>query len=114
DVTERAECTLPGVNQTYRAIRVDNSNNLSYELVSDCAQLVIDLGAAEADVAVAQQQLNDAMMLDPSSPQIEELEFNLAVAEDRESNVEFDLRAVEQQMQYTRLVHLIYEHGVEL
>lgn len=114
DPALRAECTLPGVGLTYRALAVDNTFNLSFELLNRCSQLVADLATAEGEVDVARQALDDAMMVDPDSPQIEDLEFALAVALDAQNSIEGDLRTIEQQIQYTRLVHLVYEHGVDL
>ncbi|MEO1173861.1 MAG: hypothetical protein AAFX94_17710, partial [Myxococcota bacterium] len=111
---DRAECTLPGVGQTYRAIAVENTFNLSFEMVRECSALVAQLPALEAAVVDAERVLADAMMLDPNSDDIDELDRQLAIAENELGDVEFELRALEQQMQYTRLVHLIYEHGVEL
>ncbi|MEO0813197.1 MAG: zinc-dependent metalloprotease, partial [Myxococcota bacterium] len=83
DPAERVECTLPGIGQTYRSIAVENTFNLGFDMVTDCARFVVELAVAESEEAVAQTALDDAMMVDPGSPLISDLELELAIAQDR-------------------------------
>lgn len=112
---DRAECTLPGAGLTYRSLKVANSYNLGYDFVSDCSQTVSEMMAAEANWDAAEAALETAIATDPSNAaQIEQLEEEAAIAEDSYLNLEFDVNVFEQTLQFSRLVHLIYEHGVEL
>ncbi|MEL6195808.1 MAG: zinc-dependent metalloprotease [Myxococcota bacterium] len=114
DPSRRAQCVLPGVGLTYQAIAVEERFNLSFDMVSECSSLVERLAEANALVEVAERALEEALMIDPSSDQIDALRTDVENREEAVDDIEFDLRAVEQQMQYTRLVHLVYEHGTEL
>jgi hypothetical protein len=93
--SQRAECTLPTGGQTYRAVKVAEGTNIGYDLVSECARYASELAQAKA---VASTATGDA----------------LAEAQKNISRASSQLARLEQILQYTRLIHLAYEHGAEL
>ncbi len=133
-----AECTLPDSGQTYRALDTDDGYGIGYDMVEKCSNLVgqltqtrDDLVQAVIDRDTAEDDLEDAeAALAANSDPGQEATLQAAVddAEDaydsaynawwrlevRKDNVEFDLSLAQQALQYTRLVHLVYEHGDEL
>lgn len=110
---DAAECTLPESGLTYRGRKGPESFNsgpthfVGFEMVQDCATQVQALLDAETELAIKEAQL----ATDPTNPIfISERDK----AETSRSAQKVRLARVQQMLQYIRLVHSIYEHGVGL
>lgn len=113
----RAECTMPDVGVTYRAIKVADASNISnigFDMVNECAAFRTSYDTALGDLQTAQAALAAAISNDPNDPAIPDLQDDVRSAQVDVENAEFDLGVVQQMLQYTRIVHALYEHGIEL
>ncbi len=104
---DTAECAIPDSGITYRAFRVNDGFEIAWDLVSDCAQQSGELKQAQEDYAQAQVDLAG----DPDDVALIEA-YNEAF--DAMDDAEDVLASVQQNLQYMRLVHLVYEFGAEL
>jgi hypothetical protein len=116
--TDYRACVLPFSGLTYRALKVpsatvadtyDEENSIAYKLVDECATQVADIATLNDDLNV----LNTALVgLEGDAKADKEEEI-----EDKENDIEWaqdDLNMTEQTLQYARLVHRVYEYGVDL
>ena len=91
---------------TYRALRASEGvgagqHDIGWQLVTDCAN-------RKTQLADAQQALDDALNAPTPDPRtIDDAQRQVDIAE-------INLGAAAQMLQYVRLVHSLYEHGVEL
>ncbi len=103
---DRAECQPESSAVTYRALRASvgvgaGDHDIGWQLVNDCA-------TRKTELETAQQDLEDALNAPTPDPRvIDDAQRQVDIAE-------INLGAAAQMLQYVRLVHSLYEHGVEL
>jgi hypothetical protein len=101
---DKAECQPESSNVTYRALRAADGvgaglHDIGWQLVTDCANRKQRLIDAQADLATAITG-GDPRTIDDAQRQVDIADINLGAAS--------------QMLQYVRLVHSLFEHGVEL
>ncbi len=101
---DKAECQPESSAVTYRALRTSEgidagTHDIGWQLVTDCANRKTQLTTAQNDLATAIGG-GDPRTIDDAQRKVDIAEINLGAAA--------------QMLQYVRLVHSLYEHGVEL
>ncbi len=117
-----ASCTIPVSGKVFKAKQNQDGYNIAYDLVTECAAAAEYLETHEyEDVRVAYdawQAARDDLSgaADPVAAQAD-IDAKRTIFRDKSrdwSKARITLIVNEQLLQYTRLVHLIYEHGAEL
>lgn len=111
---DRAECTLPDVGTTFRAIKVADNFNISFDMVRECADQVTAYGAAGTALAAAVAAVTAAEAANANDPALPALRQAETDARFELENAQFDLASTQQMLQWTRAVHAVFEHGAEL
>ena len=117
-----ASCTIPVSGKVFKAKQNQDGYNIAYDLVTECAAAAEYLETHEyEDVRVAYDAWQAARddfsgAADPVAAQAD-IDAKRTIYRDKSrdwSKARNTLTVNEQLLQYTRLVHLIYEHGAEL
>lgn len=120
-----SECAIPGVGQTFRAMQSRDGYSIGYDMVHDCASLAGQLVLSQDALRSAQAALDAAQHLVDTTPTTaanyaqlkkdrDQANTHLNDVSDQRNHTQSRLATLQQMLQYTRLIHLVYEHGAEL
>ncbi len=109
---DKAECMIPSSGYTYRAVATDDGYSIGVDMVNECSRLVKKVYDFEH---IAELQAPGHPPLTPEEQEdVDLVTANPDMADSYLSEARFDLDVSVQTLQWSRLIHLVYEHGADL